>query len=515
MNFFILHLPYLLNAVFLPDSFLYPFFYRINPWFNPRWHLLEQVWIFLTMAPLTLICMEMLNGYRPLLEQSYTRIIINCIVAPAAGLGIISITMAAVKSYEFSRLIIFSFAGFSAVGLCVYRIAIRIYFAQRQAAGCYAKNVALIGMPGGLEFMVQHLRKKPFAIDYRLMGYLNLPSNFSLSLNALRMHNFKKILNIASVAIPQGEKAPESQVAFSKNQILQNNTFPQYQPKLLGNVGDLGELLVHYPIQEVIVIYPISGGDWLQQVIRDCEYFAVTLRIIPEALILENWKDMQIFYRLDALQLPSIVMKHRYLDSDALFFKRLFDIVFSAILLIILSPLFLLIALAIKITTPHLQIFYPWQVIGKNGVEFTGYKFTTMVADADKLKETLQDRNEMRGPVFKIKNDPRITSLGRFLRKFSLNELPQLWSVLKGDMSLVGPRPAGPHELKRYELWHKRKLSLWPGITCLWQIRGRNKISNFDDWVRMDLEYIDNWSLWLDFKILIRTIGVVFKGTGS
>ena len=138
-----------------------------------------------------------------------------------------------------------------------------------------------------------------------------------------------------------------------------------------------------------------------------------------------------------------------------------------------------------------------------------------MVPDADERKDGLADKNEMTGPVFKIKNDPRVTPLGRILRKFSINELPQLGCVFKGDMSLVGPRPAFRHELERYEFWHKRKLSIRPGITCLWQIRGRNKISDFDDWVRMDLEYIDNWSLMLDFRILVRTVWVVIAGTGS
>jgi lipopolysaccharide/colanic/teichoic acid biosynthesis glycosyltransferase len=147
-------------------------------------------------------------------------------------------------------------------------------------------------------------------------------------------------------------------------------------------------------------------------------------------------------------------------------------------------------------------------------VEFTGYKFTTMAPDADDTKAQLLQHNEMKGPVFKMKNDPRVTPLGRFLRKYSLNELPQLWSVLKGDMSLVGPRPAFRHELERYEFWHKRKLSIQPGITCLWQVNGRNKISSFDEWVKLDLEYIDNWSLWLDFKILLRTAKAVVSGTG-
>jgi lipopolysaccharide/colanic/teichoic acid biosynthesis glycosyltransferase len=185
------------------------------------------------------------------------------------------------------------------------------------------------------------------------------------------------------------------------------------------------------------------------------------------------------------------------------------------VLLIVLSPVFLLIALAIKLTTPHLPVFYPWRVVGYRGRRFTGYKFTTMVADADEKRGQLAALNEMSGPVFKIAQDPRVTPLGRFLRKYSLNELPQLWSVLRGDMSLVGPRPAGPHELARYELWQKRKLSAQPGITCFWQVRGRNRITNFDDWVRMDLEYIRDRSLWLDCKILAKTAWVVVRGTGS
>jgi lipopolysaccharide/colanic/teichoic acid biosynthesis glycosyltransferase len=138
-----------------------------------------------------------------------------------------------------------------------------------------------------------------------------------------------------------------------------------------------------------------------------------------------------------------------------------------------------------------------------------------MVADADEQKQRLLALNEMNGPVFKLKLDPRITPLGRILRKFSLNELPQLWSVVKGDMSLVGPRPAFRDELERYELWHKRKLCVKPGLTCLWQVSGRNQIANFDDWVRLDLEYIDRWSLGLDMRILARTVWTVVSGSGS
>jgi lipopolysaccharide/colanic/teichoic acid biosynthesis glycosyltransferase len=193
--------------------------------------------------------------------------------------------------------------------------------------------------------------------------------------------------------------------------------------------------------------------------------------------------------------------------------KKILDVIISTVLLIILLPIFIFIVLLVK-TTSKGPIFYKCKWIGKNEKPFTGYKFRTMIPNADNLKTDLLKSNEMTGPVFKMTNDPRITKVGKFLRKYSLDELPQLWSVLKGEMSLVGPRPAGPHEWRKYEDWQKRKLSVTPGMTCLWQINGRNEVHEFDAWVKMDLEYIDKWNLLLDFKILLKTIPVVLKGTG-
>ena len=153
--------------------------------------------------------------------------------------------------------------------------------------------------------------------------------------------------------------------------------------------------------------------------------------------------------------------------------------------------------------------------MGKNRRPITSWKFRTMVKNADEVKEKLKKNNEMNGPVFKMTNDPRILPFGRFLRRFSLDELPQLFSVLKGDLSLVGPRPPLQSEFKEFNLWHRRKLTVKPGLTCLWQTNGRNEIRNFDEWAKLDLQYIDNWSLWLDFKILLKTIPAVLRGTGK
>ena len=189
------------------------------------------------------------------------------------------------------------------------------------------------------------------------------------------------------------------------------------------------------------------------------------------------------------------------LRAEPVFVKRALDIVVASIALALLFPLMVLIAVAIKLTSRG-PIFYHWHVIGKNGRPFVGYKFRSMIVDAEKLKSSLLTLNEMTGPVFKMTRDPRVTTVGRFIRKFSLDEFPQLWSVLKGDMSLVGPRPVAPVEWKHFEGWQRRKLSVTPGMICLWHVNGKPR--DFDQWARMDLEYINTWSLWLDIKILAK-----------
>jgi exopolysaccharide biosynthesis polyprenyl glycosylphosphotransferase len=187
----------------------------------------------------------------------------------------------------------------------------------------------------------------------------------------------------------------------------------------------------------------------------------------------------------------------------------------ALLLLLTVIPVIPLIALAIKLTSPG-PVLFRQQRSGLNGSPFTLYKFRTMGTNAEQLKHELEAMNEMSGPVFKVTNDPRVTPIGKFLRKYSLDELPQLFNVLRTEMSLVGPRPLPVDEVKRFEnLAHRRRLSVKPGLTCLWQVSGRNQISDFKEWVRLDLEYIDHWSLWLDLKILVRTIPVVFAGTGA
>ena len=195
--------------------------------------------------------------------------------------------------------------------------------------------------------------------------------------------------------------------------------------------------------------------------------------------------------------------------------KHSLDFFVSAMLLTLLSPLLLFVALAIKLTSPG-PVFFRQQRAGLNGRPFTMYKFRSMVTDAEQLKHELAMLNEMSGPVFKISNDPRITPIGQFLRRYSVDELPQLLNILRGEMSLVGPRPLPVDEVQRFDdVAHRRRLSVRPGLTCLWQISGRNNVTDFKEWVRLDLSYIDHWSLWLDFKILFLTIPVVLTAKGA
>jgi exopolysaccharide biosynthesis polyprenyl glycosylphosphotransferase len=202
------------------------------------------------------------------------------------------------------------------------------------------------------------------------------------------------------------------------------------------------------------------------------------------------------------------------MEGPSALFKRTLDISLSVFMIIFFFPLFIVAAAAIKITSPGPFLFIQ-ERLGLNKRRFPLYKFRTMVQDAEKNLCELEDRNEMSGPVFKIRNDPRITPVGVILRKMSIDEMPQLINVLKGDMSLVGPRPLPVRDYDGFDQdWHRRRFSVRPGLTCLWQVNGRNDIP-FEKWMELDMKYIDEWSMWLDLKILIKTIPAVLRGSGA
>lgn len=276
----------------------------------------------------------------------------------------------------------------------------------------------------------------------------------------------------------------------------------------LGSLDNLEDIINHNIVDKVVVSLPLQdervqlligilqnmGKDWAL-VLDDSIESIVNRQIL-------NFKGLTL---LNYASSPS--------DNVQLMLKRTLDIIGSLTSIIIFSPVMFVTALLIKCTSPGPVIFKQLRV-GLNGRQFQCYKFRSMVLNAEQLKSSLAKFNEMSGPVFKIKNDPRITPIGGVIRKTSIDELPQLFNVLKGDMSLVGPRPPLPSEVEEYETFHRRRLSVKPGITCLWQISGRNNV-DFEQWMKMDADYITNWSLWLDLKILFQTLPVVLMRKGA
>jgi exopolysaccharide biosynthesis polyprenyl glycosylphosphotransferase len=269
--------------------------------------------------------------------------------------------------------------------------------------------------------------------------------------------------------------------------------------------------LHHHSVFGVILSARHTYFEQVEDVIKACELEGVEVWLVADFFATEISRTS--FDEL--LGRPLLIFRTTPEASWQGVIKQLMDIFGALLLLISLSWLFALLAALIRITSPG-PVFFKQQRSGLNGTPFTLYKFRTMVTNAEQSKRELEAMNEMRGPVFKVTGDPRVTRIGKWLRHYSFDELPQLFNVLRGEMSLVGPRPLPVDEVKRFnDLAHRRRLSVKPGLTCLWQISGRNQIKDFKDWVRLDLEYIDHWSLWLDLKILLRTIPVVLLGTGA
>jgi exopolysaccharide biosynthesis polyprenyl glycosylphosphotransferase len=276
-------------------------------------------------------------------------------------------------------------------------------------------------------------------------------------------------------------------------------------------VQQIVNLLHDHSVFGVLLSAKHTNFEQVEYVIRACELEGIEVWLIADFFSTQISRTS--FDEL--LGRPLLVFRTTPDASWQGLAKHLLDFFGSLVWLVILSPVFLVIALAIKFSSPG-PVFFRQKRSGINGSPFTIFKFRTMNTNAEQFKHELEAMNEMSGPVFKVTNDPRVTPIGKFLRKFSLDELPQLLNVLRGEMSLVGPRPLPVDEVQRFDnLAHRRRLSVKPGLTCLWQISGRNQITDFQDWVRLDLQYIDNWTIWLDLRILLLTFPVVVRGTGA
>lgn len=277
---------------------------------------------------------------------------------------------------------------------------------------------------------------------------------------------------------------------------------------VLGGIEQLSQVLTDHVIDEVIFAAPLEHLAQVLPLITHCEEIGVTA-----SLPLESTASQLVPETINFHGIPMLTYSPTRHTPELLGVKRVLDVVISSIGLIVLMPIFLACALAIKFTSPGPVIFRQRRS-GLNGREFMMLKFRTMSADAEQRLAEVAHLNESDGPVFKAVNDPRRTAVGAWMRRWSLDELPQLINVLVGDMSVVGPRPPIPDEVKQYDRWQRRRLSMRPGLTCLWQIRGRHRVG-FDEWMKLDLCYIDYWSLKLDFLIMWKTVATVLSGSGA
>jgi exopolysaccharide biosynthesis polyprenyl glycosylphosphotransferase len=270
------------------------------------------------------------------------------------------------------------------------------------------------------------------------------------------------------------------------------------------------EILKNSYVEEVFFCVPRSmakKGFVIDSYLQICEEMGRPARVFMNIMASTRLAKWQYHRFMDR---PTIISTTAELDPDQLLFKRIFDVCGALVGLFGLFVTYPVFALLIKLTSRG-PVFFKQVRVGRNGKRFIIFKYRTMSLDAEQRKKELMAHNELDGAVFKMKNDPRITRVGKFMRKFSFDELPQFINVFKGEMALVGTRPPTPEEVCQYQKWHHRRISIRPGLTGLWQVSGRNKISNFDEIVKLDLNYIDSWSIWLDVKIIFKTIFVIFQ----
>ena len=278
---------------------------------------------------------------------------------------------------------------------------------------------------------------------------------------------------------------------------------------LIHPMDALPDMLTEQPIDEVMFALSSDRLRQMEEVFVLCDEHGVMTRIVADFFPLAN--SRLHFDRFG--EHPLLTFSIAPADDFRLLVKRGFDAAFSFASLFVLAVPMLIVGLLVKLTSAG-PVFFRQLRCGLNGRLFTCYKFRSMVVDAEARRHELEHLNEKDGPAFKIRDDPRLTPVGSFLRRYSIDEWPQFWNVLRGDMSLVGPRPAVPSEVSQYEIWQRRRLRMRPGLTCLWAVHGRDRLE-FDSWMQMDLEYIDQWSLWLDAKILAQSVPVVLAGKGA
>lgn len=370
-------------------------------------------------------------------------------------------TLYVTRNLALSRLVVFLVVAFSAVMLCVRRAAWRRVVYKRYLEGIETRNVMIVGAGRVGHALRNHLESLQH-LGFRFKGFIALTEREAETGDVDVVGDLRNCVSIARSLF-------------------------------------VDEIFLSVPAAKKVVI----------NLVEEARSAGIDVRVVPDLYDGLAW-NAPIEY---IGQFPTIPLHRREFPIGAFLLKRVLDLSLASLALLVASPVMLALAVAVKSDSEG-PIFYRAQRIGRKGRTFVCYKFRTMVVHADRMKADLAHRNEREGVLFKMQNDPRVTKVGRFIRKYSLDELPQFYNVVRGDMSLVGPRPPIASEVEQYDLPHLRRLDVLPGITGLWQVEARQDPS-FDSYISLDTAYVENWSLWLDLKILARTISVVVSGTGS
>ena len=450
--------------------------YLVTP--RPLYPLFHYLWIIPLAIGLWITVGIMAGIYREIREEELSRAFADPIKVVFIATTLLFAFTYALKLEYISRLLLGFYAAFDLGAMIIFRLIARRLSEPLRRTFAGLHYFLLVGStPEALA--IAHFIEANERRGMRLFGLVGMGITLNLP-------------GPADLSQPGAISAPN----------LRRN-YPVY------TLDKIPEILRQQVIDEVVFAVAKNELEDLQETLLLCEEEGVKTR-----LLLSFLPHVISRVRLERLhEMPMLTFSTTPENEDLLLFKRALDFLMAMVFLVVLSPLFLVLALLIKLTSRG-PVYFRQTRCGLGGRKFIVYKFRSMHADADLLRENLAALNEMDGPVFKIRNDPRCTSVGALMRKFSLDELPQLVNILKGDMSFVGPRPPLPEEVEKYERWQRRRLRMHPGLTCLWALEGRNKL-NFKRWMELDLEYIDHWSPSLDWKILLKTIPVVLLGRGA
>jgi exopolysaccharide biosynthesis polyprenyl glycosylphosphotransferase len=424
--------------------------------------------VILALLAILLLLFEFKGLYRLSRRTSWNHQVGILISASTTGIALLVVGIFGFQKYFWSRLI-FLYAWVTIVVLLsLFRILLRMFLRWTWRRGMGVERVVVLGATG-LAQEIMHALTFDLARGSKLVGYLEDPEE-----------------QLASQYAP-GDRVP-----------------------CLGNVDEIEEVVTRLAVDHVIIALPFWAHHRLPKLVATCRHLDIEFTLAPDLYEVS-------FDRIDIDHLrgiPLVSLRENIIRGWNLALKRGLDLALILLVAPLWLPFWLLCAILIKLDSPGGPVLFSQERIGKGGLPFKVYKFRTMVPNAEELKQQLLAHNEADGPLFKIKNDPRVTRVGRFLRKLSLDELPQLLNVIRGEMSLVGPRPAVPEEVQQYSEWHRRRLEVTPGMTGLWQVMGRSNTS-FDEMVRLDIYYTEHWSLLLDLRIIMLTVPAVVSGHGA